>query len=117
MLGIPYLLRRPKYHQFWTTQKGADHYFKTVGRSPIPLPATSLAAQPDLLERSRGQVAHDGDVWFAEPCEEIALASDQYDFTISLLHLEPVIRLSRFDEAEEDEDAFDVMSRRLTGRR
>lgn len=92
-------------------------YFKTVGRSPIPLPATSLAAQPDLLERSRGQVAHDGDVWFAEPCEEIALASDQYDFTISLLHLEPVIRLSRFDEAEEDEDAFDVMSRRLTGRR
>ncbi|QUM73206.1 hypothetical protein [Sphingopyxis granuli] len=49
--------------------------------------------------------------------EEIALASDQYDFTISLLHLEPVIRLSRFDEAEEDEDAFDAMSRRLTGRR
>jgi hypothetical protein len=92
-------------------------YFKTVGRSPIPVPATSLAAQPDLLERSRGQVAHDGDVWFAEPCEEIALASDQYDFTISLLHLEPVIRLSRFDEAEEDEDAFDAMSRRLTGRR
>lgn len=30
-------------------------------------------------------MAHDGDVWFAEPCEEITLASDQYDFTISLL--------------------------------
>lgn len=92
-------------------------YFRTAGRAPIPVPATSLAAQADLLERSRGQLAHDGDVWFAEPCEEIALASDQYDFTISLLHLEPVIRLSRFDEAEDDEDAFDAMNRRLTGRR
>lgn len=92
-------------------------FFRTAGRAPIPVPATSLAAQPDLLERSRGQLAHDGDVWFAEPCEEIALASDQYDFTISLLHLELVIRLSRFDEAEEDEDAFDAMNRRLTGRR
>src|SRR3546814_11662927 len=25
LLGIPCLLRNPKYHQFWTTQKGADH--------------------------------------------------------------------------------------------
>ncbi|SNT25610.1 LysR substrate binding domain-containing protein, partial [Sphingomonas laterariae] len=24
LLGIPCLLRNPKYHQFWTTQKGAD---------------------------------------------------------------------------------------------
>ncbi|WP_082813400.1 hypothetical protein [Sphingopyxis terrae] len=24
MLGIHNLLRNPKYHQFWTTQKGAD---------------------------------------------------------------------------------------------
>lgn len=57
-------------------------------------------------------MAHDGDVWFAEPCEEIALASDQYDFTISLLHLERVIRLSRFDE-DADEDSFEVMTRRM----
>lgn len=87
-------------------------FFKTVGRPPIAIPAGSLAAQPELLEKSRGQMAHDGDVWFVEPCEEIALASDQYDFTISLLHLERVIRLSRFDE-EADEDSFDVMTRRM----
>jgi hypothetical protein len=62
-------------------------------------------------------MSHDGDIWFAEPCEEIALASDQYDFTISLLHLEPVMRLSRFDDAEEDEDSFDAMTRRLAGKR
>jgi conjugal transfer pilus assembly protein TraF len=30
LLGIPYLLRHPKYHQFWTTQKGADHLSQTA---------------------------------------------------------------------------------------
>jgi hypothetical protein len=90
-------------------------YFKTAGRPPIAVPSDSLAAHPDLLEKSRGQMTHDKDVWFAEPCEEIALASDQYDFTISLLHLERVIRSSRFDDPDEDEDSFDVMSRRLGG--
>jgi len=89
-------------------------YFKTAGRPPIAVPAQSLAAQPDLLEKSRGQMAHDSDIWFAEPCEEIALASDQYDFTISLLHLERVIRTTCFD-AEDTDDSFDVMARRLTG--
>lgn len=90
-------------------------YFKTAGRSAIAVPASSLAAQPTLLEKSRGHLPHDGDVWFDEPCEEIALASDQYDFTISLLHLEPMIRLSRFDDAVEGDDLFEVMTRRLGG--
>ena len=90
-------------------------FFKTAGRPPIAIPTQSLAAQPDLLEKSRGQISHDSEIWFAEPCEEIALASDQYDFTISLLHLERVIRSSRFDEAEDADDSFDVMMRRLTG--
>lgn len=88
-------------------------YFKTAGRPAIAVPACSLAAQPELLAKNRGQMAHDGDVWFAEPCEEIALASDQYDFTISLLHLERVIQTNRFDEADEDEDSFDAMTRRI----
>lgn len=94
-------------------------YFKTAGRPPIPVPDSSLAAQPGLLDRSRGLLAHDEDVWFAEPCEEIALASDQYDFTISLLHLGDY-EWSRLDEVdEEEEDAFDRMmrSRRLDARR
>ncbi len=90
-------------------------YFRTSGRPPIAVPVQSLAAQPDLLERSRGQLAHDSDVWFAEPCEEIALASDQYDFTISLLHLERLIRTSRFEDVENDQDSFDLMMRRLAG--
>lgn len=91
-------------------------YFKTAGRPPSPVPALSLAAQPELMEKSRGQMAHCEDVWFAEPCDEIALTSDQYDFTISLLHLERSIRVNRFDSAEEDEDSFDAMTRRIGGR-
>ena len=84
---------------------------------PIAVPTQSLAAQLDLLGKGRGQISHDSEIWFAEPCEEMALASDQYDFTISLLHLERVIRPSRFDKAEDAEDSFDVMMRRLTGGR
>lgn len=90
-------------------------YFKTAGRSPIPLPAASIAAQPALLAKSRGQIAHKSDVWFAEPCEEVALASDQYDFVISLLHLEPVIRTTRFGESNDAEDSFEMITRRLKG--
>lgn len=105
----------------WARSSGAalrtGAFFRTAGQPPIPLPAQSLATQPGLMDRNRGQIAHDANIWFAESCEEIALASDQYDFTISLLHLEAVIRLSRFDDAEDDEDSFDVMTRRLTGGR
>jgi hypothetical protein len=85
-------------------------YFKTAGQPPIPVPVRSLAAQPGLMDKSKGQLAHDAGVWFAEPCEEIALTSDRYDFTISLLHLGSFVTLSPGDD-EQDEDTFDVMSR------
>jgi len=78
------------------------------------VPPVSLAAQPETLEKSRGSLAHDRGVWFGEPCEEIALASDQYDFTISLLHLGPVALATHVEE-DETEDAFDAMTRRLSG--
>lgn len=83
-------------------------YFKTAGRPPIPIPALSLAACPD--PSNKGFVEHDAGVWFAEPCEEIALVSDQYDFTISLLHLGKAEWQNRIDE-EPTEDSFDVMRR------
>lgn len=88
-------------------------YFKTAGQPPIPVPALSLAARPDLMEKSKGQIAHQGGVWFAEPCEEISLASDRYDFTISLLHLGSIVTVSRGDDEEPEEDSFDVMTRNL----
>lgn len=90
-------------------------FFRTANRPPVPIPGSSLPARPDLLEKSRGQIRHDEGVWFKEPCDEIALVSDHYDFAISLLHLEAAEWRPRFDE-EEEEDAFDLMSRRQGGR-
>lgn len=85
-------------------------YFKTAGRPPIAIPSLSIAASPGIL--NSGFAEHDGGVWFAEPCEEIALASDHYDFTISLLHLEDAEWRNRLDE-EPTGDALDLMQRRL----
>lgn len=86
-------------------------YFRTAGRPPIAVPALSLAACPDPFN-NMGMVVHDADVWFAEPCDEIALVSDHYDFTISLLHLGRAEWQNRVDEEPVD-DAFDMMQRRL----
>lgn len=85
-------------------------YFKTAGRPPIAIPSLSIAANPDIL--NGGFAEHDEEIWFAEPCEEIALASDHYDFTISLLHLEDAEWRNRIDQ-EPTEDALDLMQRRL----
>lgn len=54
---------------------------------------------------------HGPGIWFQEPCEELVLASDQYDFTISLLHLDE--KVSHFEFGEEPEE--DVVTR-MTGR-
>lgn len=81
-------------------------FFRTSGRPPIEIPNTSLAARPELLVKSKGALLHDADTWFAEPCEELGLLSDQYDFAISLLHLDRAAPRWERDE-EESEDAFD----------
>lgn len=86
-------------------------YFKTAGRPPVAVPDGSLAAQPGLLDGSRGLLSHDEDVWFAEPCEEIALSSDQYDLTISLLHLGTYEWSWRDEVEQEEDDTFDRMTR------
>lgn len=87
-------------------------YFKTVGRAPIAIPDNSLPMRPDLLTASKGALAHESDSWLAEPCEELALLSDQYDFAISLLHLGR--ERPRWEPAEEEEDdTFDKFAPRL----
>ncbi|GAO52949.1 ImmA/IrrE family metallo-endopeptidase [Novosphingobium sp. MD-1] len=60
-------------------------YYRTSGRPPIPVPVSSLAAQTPI---GAATVDHEDDVWFKEPCQEIALASDRYDFVVSLLHFD-----------------------------
>jgi uncharacterized protein DUF955 len=85
-------------------------FFRTANCPPVPIPSNSLAARPDLMEKSRGQIRHDAGVWFKEPCDEIALFSDQYDFTLSLLHLEAAEWRDQLDE-ESEEDAAEFMAR------
>jgi hypothetical protein len=90
-------------------------FFRTVNVPPVAIPFASLPEQPDLLEKSRGQISHDSGVWFREPCDEFALVSDHYDFAISLLHLEPTSW--NWLKEEEEEDSFDRMTRRIGGQR
>jgi len=90
-------------------------FFRTANRPPVPIPGASLPMQSGYLDGSKGTVAHDAGVWFPEPCEEIALRSDHYDFAISLLHLDDATL--RYEPAEEpkQDDAFDQMTSRTLG--
>ena len=63
-------------------------FFKTANRPPRPIPAVSLAAHGRKGEMRTAASEFEEGIWFErEPCTELALFSDRYDFTISLLHL------------------------------
>ncbi len=88
-------------------------FFRTANRPPVAIPNSALCLQTDLLETGKGARAHDAHVWLSEPCEEIALVSDHYDFSISLLHLGEAP--NRFElEEEPEEDVVDRMNRRAS---
>ena len=63
-------------------------YYRTRNRPPVEIPPLSLAAQRNSVIGHTGEVEHDSGVWRNEPCKEFVLFSDQYDFTISLLHFD-----------------------------
>lgn len=84
-------------------------FIKTANRPPVPVPDSSLAACRESIEGSRAETDHDAGVWFPEPCRELVLFADQYDFTISLLHLDDVT--VRIQEEELVEDTRDRMNR------
>jgi hypothetical protein len=87
-------------------------FIKTAGRPPVPIPSLSLASRRDCVEDGKGATRHEPGVWFQEECEEIALFSDQYDFTISLLHFSDAVVRGEQDE-ESVEDMTDRFSRLL----
>ncbi len=89
-------------------------YFKTRNRPPIEIPGKSLAANPGLLANSTGVCELDHEVWLRQPCTEHALLSEQYDFTLSLLHFPDADHRSEPLE-EEEEDVADRMRRRTPG--
>ena len=89
-------------------------FFRTANRPPVPIPEGSLPMQPGYLDGAKGAVAHDAGVWFPEPCEEIAILSDHYDFAISLLHLDDAA--PRYEVAEEPEEyTYERMTSRTPG--
>ncbi len=89
-------------------------FFRTANLPPVAIPASALAAQRHMVEGRKGLVAHDEGIWFKEPCKEMVLFSDQYDFAISLLHLGDAP--SRFELDEEPvEDTYDRMVSRTPG--
>ena len=93
-------------------------FYKTRNRPPVEIPASSLAAQRRLVNGPAGEAAHDPGVWLNEFCKEFVLFSEQYDFTISLLHFEDAAEWSELDDEPEEgaeEDVYDRMIRRKPG--
>ena len=89
-------------------------FFRTAGQPPLPIPDASLSRQGGGLANGKSVVVHDAGIWLSEPCEEVALLFDRYDFAISLLHLDDVAPPST-PEDDEVEDAYDRMIARTPG--
>lgn len=77
-------------------------YIKTSGRV-VPVPEASVAARPDIFVDARLGVNHRPGVWFPEPCQEMSIVSENYDFTLSLIQLPPVSGHRNFSEDDEEE--------------
>ena len=74
----------------WSSREAfrSGAFFKTSNAPPRPLPAASLAARGPGGGKCAVTTHFEEGVWFqGEPCTEVALFSDRYDFTISLLQL------------------------------
>ena len=89
-------------------------YYKTRNVPPVEIPVPSLAAQRSLVSGPSAETEHDRGVWLNQPCKEFVLFSDQYDFTISLLHFGDAPARSEMRE-EPEEDTYDRMIRRKPG--
>jgi hypothetical protein len=78
-------------------------FFRTANRA-VPIPDGSLIVQQPSDEDCRVGVDIEPGVWFEEPCREMTIFSEQYDFTISLLQLGRHTRqIPEFEKAEEDD--------------
>lgn len=62
-------------------------FFRTSG-PPIAIPNRSVAATREGIASERYGIELPPGVWFNEPCREIPVFSDHYDFTISVLQFE-----------------------------
>ena len=100
----------------WSSKSAhrTNAFFRTANKPPIEIPPLSLTAQRHKVAGNRGAADLDAGVWFNEPCQEVVLFADQYDFTISLVHLGS--HSGRFEMSDEsDEDTSDRMISRTPG--
>jgi len=88
-------------------------YIKTRSKPPIEMPGRSLAQNRSIISGNTGNVEHENRTWFNEPCQEHVLFSDQYDFTISLLHFDD--NTVQLETELEQEDTYDRMINRALG--
>lgn len=82
----------------------------------VPVPDKSVAARIGTFAAdARLGVDLPPGVWFRDACREMSIVSENYDFTISLIHLEAWSgRMSGADEEAEPE-TLDVTIRRRHG--
>lgn len=90
-------------------------YYKTRNRPPIEISELAMAMQRNLVLGHTGAAEHGSGVWLNEPCMELVLFAEQYDFTISLLHFGDARPRSEPEE-EPEEDTFDLMANRTPGK-
>lgn len=83
-------------------------FFRT-SRGPIPIPESSIAARKLIISAPREGTEIPAGEWFAEPCKEMTVFSENYDFTISLLQLENDSRRF-FPNEDYDEPLEDLAS-------
>lgn len=87
-------------------------FFRT-SRGPIPIPEGSVAARQSMTSVPRQGTELPAGVWFAEPCTEMTIFSENYDFTISLLQLQSDAGRSYLndDDEEQTDDLASVIRR------
>lgn len=81
-------------------------YIKTA-QSAVPVPDESVAARPEAFTAARLGVNHPAGIWFPEPCQEMSIMSENYDFTLSLLQLP--LDSGRGCSAENDENEPEML--------
>lgn len=77
-------------------------FFRT-SRGPIPIPEESVASRKATTASPREGTELPAGVWFAEPCMEMTIFSENYDFTVSLLQLQNDSGRSDLNDEEEDQ--------------
>lgn len=90
-------------------------YFRTSGR-PVQVPERSVANRPAAFASAKTGIDHPDGVWFTEPCREMTIASEQYEFTLSLLQFcGSALSLKAYEEEADISDGLDSTIRRIHG--